>query len=257
MTTEAVRSIFTVGMITDIVIIAIIIINIITGAKNGFLYTVYRFLRVIIAVVAACFFARPLADLIKTTPAYNSLAKNLESSLGNYIDDVVSGFFTGGADSMTEKMQASESGLVSLLEAFGRSPEEIAAEYSRLMEQKAETAAEELKQFIIAPVTDAITMAISFIMIFIVSLLVLYIIMSVLNLVADAPVVNFINRILGGAAGAVFAIIHIFIISILLDAILPLTGSVGVDILAQIKESSLYSLVFSFNPIAFLVAMAL
>ena len=56
-------------------------------------------------------------------------------------------------------------------------------------------------------------------------------------------------------AGAIAAIIQIFVISIILDALLPLAGSAGIDILGQIKDSQLYSFIFSINPIALLIAI--
>lgn len=255
MTTATINTVFTVGVITDIIIIAILLVNVIAGAKKGFVYTAYRFLRLIISFIAAYFFAKPLAEIIKTTPIHSSLSKSLEGSLSNYIDNAVSGVVHGSAENISEHIQASDSGIGALLKAFGRSPEEIAAEYSRLMEQKAETAAEDLKQFIITPVTDAITIAISFILIFAISLLVLYLVMKLLNLVAEAPVINVLNRLLGGVAGAIAAIIQIFVISIILDALLPLAGSAGIDILGQIKDSQLYSFIFSINPIALLIAI--
>ena len=45
MSLQTLESVFTIGIIADIVIVAILLINAISGAKKGFVYTIYRFFR--------------------------------------------------------------------------------------------------------------------------------------------------------------------------------------------------------------------
>ena len=253
MSLQTLDSVFTIGIIADIVIVAILLINAISGAKKGFVYTIYRFFRLIIAFASAYFFAKPLAAIIKATPFHEKLVSNLESSLGEYLENAVSGIFS--QNTAVSESAASSEKLSALQKYLGIDPEAIAHEYSKLMEQKAENATESIKDYILAPFTDGITTAISFVLIFVASLLALYIVMKILDLIAGAPVINGINRTLGGISGIVVGIIQIFVITIILDALLPLAGAGGILAAQELQNSRLYSILLSVNPVALLIAV--
>ena len=233
----------TLGIIIDAVIILIFIINMTVGYFKGFIKTVFGFLTFLGPLVISYIFAKPLANLFKTTSVYNSIFDGLENTLTGYFENITQG--------QLEKMITEGSAeTVSVFERFGRSFSDITAEYTRLAAEKGADVMEGLVSYIIEPACDAIITAICFILLFIVSFIALKIVAAVLDLAAKLPIIRTCNRVLGLAAGALIAFVHVIILTIVIDAVLPYfdTSSVGITV-TTIRNSCLYSWFASLNPV--------
>lgn len=237
------KDFFTIGVIVDIIIAAILLFNMISGAKRGFVKTVYKFLKVIIALAVSYMFSAPLAQYLKTTDFYQKLLLGIKENVGIYFAENFKPDFSRISETNPE--------LSKLLSFLGRTPEQIAGEYERLAPESAgETLAERMTDFIVEPACDGIVKVISFVAIFVASLLVLYIVMKLLNLFASIPGIRFLNKTLGLAAGIVVALTQIFVISALFELALPYLAGLDIGITPEtVHESSLYSFVVSLNPL--------
>lgn len=237
------KDFFTLGIVIDLIIALILLFNMISGARRGFVKTVYKFLRVIIALAVSYMFSSSLAQYLRTTDLYKNLLEGLGEKLGAYFAENFRPDFSGLSETNPE--------LSKLLSFLGRSPEQIVGEYERLAGESAgESIAERMTDFIIEPACDGIVTVISFVAIFIVSLLALYIVMKLLNLFASIPGVRFLNKTLGLAAGIVVALTQIFVISALFELALPYLAGLDIGVTPEtVYESSLYSFVSSLNPL--------
>lgn len=243
------NSFFTAGIIIDIVIAVILILNITLGARRGFVKTVYSFLRTIIAFAAAYIFTKPLAAILRGTQIYKDLTTRLETSLQEYFAEkaeiVLPEAFSEGAPE-----------ILSFFEKFGRTPQEITEEYSRLAAEQSADAVERTVQYIITPACELLLNVLCFIAIFLVSLLVLFLLMNILNLLANVPIIKGLNKLLGAVSGAIVAVIFIFILIMLFDAALPYLEGLDIGIsAAAVSGSKLYTLFKVFNPFAMIMAI--
>ncbi len=235
------------GILLDIIVVAVILINVIIGAKKGFIKEIYSFFRIIIAACAGFFLCSPLAELLKATDFYKKLMTDLGTSIGTYISNLSTESF----DALSQQTQQ----FSELLSKLRIPTSELEAEYARLAAENSENITESITTYIITPASNAIVTAIAFLAVFFVALLVLFIVMKLLDLVAKAPVINGMNRLLGLAAGFVVALIVIFIISAITDAAMPYIEGLGIGITSGMVENSrLFKYFSSINPIGLIIA---
>lgn len=232
---------FTTGLIIDIIIAAILLLNMIFGARRGFVKTVYKFLKVIIAFAVSYMFANPLAQYLKTTELYNNIFDGIKENVGTYVSQNLTPDFSGAATETGAEFSK-------LLSLMGITPEQLADEYQKVA--GTQEAGDRITEFIVEPACNGIVTVISFIAIFVASLFVLYILMKLLNLFASIPGIKFLNKTLGLASGIVVALVQIFVLSALFELALPYLSGLGIGIDKDaVATSALYSLVASANPI--------
>ncbi len=235
------------GLLLDIIVIAIILINVISGAKKGFIKTVYSFFKLILAACAGFIFCAPLAEILKATDFYKKLMSDLATSIGGYI----SGLSEESFEAITQQTQQ----LGEILEKLRIPTAELEAEYARLAAENSENITESITTYIITPASNAIVTAIAFVAIFFAALLVLFVLMKLLDLVTKAPVINGANKLLGFAAGFVVALIVIFILSMIIDTAMPYIEGLDIGITSGIVENSkLYKWFSAVNPIGLIIA---
>lgn len=239
------KDFFTTGLVIDIIIAAILVFNMALGAKRGFVKTVYKFLKVIIALGISYMFANPLATYLKTTDFYQKIILGIEKNISTYVSENLKPDFSGLASEISPEFSK-------LLSLLGRTPEQMAEEYQKISgaEVSGESYLERMTDFLVEPACEGIVTAISFVLIFVVSLFALFLLMKILNVFTSIPGISFLNKTLGLAAGFVAALVQIFVISSLFELALPYISGYDIGINPQtVGESVLYSIVLSLNPI--------
>lgn len=233
----------TLGIIIDIVIVLIFVINMLLGYTKGFIKTIFGFLTLAASFFISYTFAKPLTAFLKTTKIYGGIFDSLRTHLTSYLDSVSQG-------QMEQMLTENTAEATSFFERFGRSFSDVSAEYTRLAAEKGSDAMEGLVSYIIEPACDAIITALCFIVIFVVSYILLRIVSSVLDLAAKLPILRTCNRLLGLLAGACIAFIQVIFLTAVTDAILPYldTASIGITVSAM-RGSGLYSWFSSLNPV--------
>ena len=233
----------TVSLVLDIAVVLIILINVIIGAKKGFIRTAYSFIKFAASAVCAFFFAKPLAAVIKTTDIYRSTESSLIEKLCDYIKN-------GNID-LTESISQSKAQIDEFLSSIGLS-------FDKLFGAGEVATGESVMEFsrgIVEPVCSALATVIAFVAIFLVASLALFIVMKVLDAFASVPVIKQFNSLLGALAGAIVAVLLVFILIMLISALTPFLETVGVVINEEaISATYIYKWLKDINPLALALA---
>lgn len=247
------QNVATVGIAADVIIAALLLINVILGCRRGLIKTVFHGCAALISAGAAYFFSKPLAALLKTTPFYHNVIGGLEQVLNDAFARASGGL---SGDPISAALSGENAELAALFEKFGTNLSDVTAEYARLSEHASEEASALLMRSIAEPVCSAILTALSFAVIFIAALLILKLLMHLLDFVAKAPVLKSVNRVGGLAAGILIALLQIFIFIMLLDALVPLLSGADAGFTRETlrSETVLYGFFASFNPLVFILA---
>ena len=232
----------TLGIIIDVIIVAIFALNMTLGYFKGFIKTVFGFLTLAASFFVGYMLAKPAAAFLKTTDVYGNIFQNLRSVLSGYFENI-------SEAQMQQMLTENTADSANFFERFGRSFSDVSAEYTRLAAEKGADAMDGLVSYIIEPCCDAIITAICFIIIFILAYIALKIVSSVLDLAAKLPILRTCNSLLGLAAGGCIAFIQMIILTVLADAILPHIDTASVRItVSTVRNSGLYTLFSSLNP---------
>ena len=241
---------FQTGILLDIVVLVLLAVNVISGARQGLVKTLYRGFKGILAAAAAFIFAKPLAALLKETPVYTGLLSRIEARMTEYLSGAAGDSADNALSSMTESMKT-------LLGVLGRTPEQVQEEYTRLAAQQGADAAQGIVRYLVTPACEAVLTVLCFLLLFFSVSLILWLLMKLLNLLASAPLLNGANKILGFAAGLLLAVFHILIFCMLFDAALPYIEAMQPAITADcVANSHLYRFFDGLNPFALIAAFA-
>lgn len=237
----------TVSLILDIAIVLIILINVIIGAKKGFIKTAYSFVKFAASAVCAFFFAKPLAAIIKTTDIYRNTESSLVEKLCDYIEN-------GNVD-LTESIAQSKAQIDEFLSSIGTSFDKLFGASDGGFLSGNEESVLEFSRGIVEPVCSALATVVAFVAIFLAASLVLFIVMKILDVFASAPVIKQFNSLLGALAGAVVACLLVFILIMLVSALTPFLETVGVVINDEVIGATyIYKWFKDINPLALALA---
>ena len=205
-----------VSLALDLLMIVAVLIPLIIGLKTGFVKTVFRFFKLIAAVVLAFCFCKPLGLFFKERFVYGFVNGKVSEIIHNCLADVGMGNLT------TETLSGSvPDGLKAFLSFFGINTDQMASD--------AVTTGGEAVENMISTVSDAVAGAVSvvlaFICIFIVGLIFIIIFGKLLDsIVSRLPVLGTLNTVLGGVIGLVIGLILAWVVS---QGVVAILGAVG------------------------------
>lgn len=237
----------TLPLVLDVAVVLIILINVIIGARKGFVKTIYSFVKFAVSAVCAFVFSKPLAEIIKTTEVYRDTESSLIKKLCDYI--------TNGSADVTESIAQSKERIEEFLSSIGTSLDKLFEGSAEGLLPGNTESVMEFSTEIVEPVLSAAATVVAFIAIFIAASIVLFIVMKILDLLASAPVINKFNTLLGAFAGAVIACLFVFIIIMLVSALTPFLETVGVVINQEVISATyVYRWFKDINPLALALA---
>lgn len=198
------------GAITDIVLVALLLIFVIIGFCRGFVKQIFGLLSSIIAFLVAYFLCAPLANMLNSTFGWTD-------SLANSI----SGIFTGN-EIFTMKLSAqniqtaiTQAGLPQFVADIAvNSLGSVIADLS-------------IAEYLSALMAKYIMIAGCYAVLWIVARLLLTVVKHILLKIVSLPVLNSINRILGLFVGLLEGVILVYVV-IFIIGIIPNTSFLGV-----------------------------
>ena len=189
------------SIIIDLALVAVFVLAVIKGRRNGFVKTVLSIIATIIAVVVAKEFCEPIAIWIEENlvrnAAMSSIANVLEFKIGGTIEDAISAippYILNAAEYAGVEIESFVSGGIITDETSATATQAI---YSAIKEVAIIPAAKVVAFFVVYAIVNAI----------------LSIGISLVNKIFKLPVLKGINRLLGGIIGAVKGVFETYVIS--------------------------------------------
>ncbi len=198
------------NLICDLLLIAIVVLCAWIGKRRGFIKTFFGLVGSLLSWGLTALFFRPVGNFLSReffSPAlHRHFLHLLEQKAGSGEEHLE---FSALPESCNE-----------VLERYGVSAERIrdfAAEHAESGEQLAEKVAD----FVVDPIAGAIGNAVAFLVLFIVFTIAVRVLVKALDLISRLPILNFSNRFLGLAVGAVWGLVLAVLLSSLLALLEP------------------------------------
>lgn len=224
------------SIIIDLALVAVFVLAVIKGRRNGFVKTVLSIIATIIAIVVAKEFCEPIAlwieeNLIRNA-AMHSITNVINFHIGGTIEDAISAippYILNAAEYAGVEIESFVSGGIITDETSATATGAI---YSAIKEVAIIPAAKVVAFFIVYAIVNAIlSIGISFV-----------------NKIFKLPVLKGINRLLGGIIGAVKGVFETYVISAVigfLSMLIP-THELPEAVEQTVLHSALWESIISF-----------
>lgn len=241
------------NIILDILVAAIFIFTVISGYRKGFLRTVLNLCGGIICLV---------------------VTMTLSPTVGNYINEnyMAPTFEKAVTDKMVELAPTEQNNLnidklieevpnefVKILESFNINLDDFKEQFELFKKESAENTTRAAVEYVAKPISQTLSYILAFVLLLVASMLVLSILKFLLDKVVKLPFLRTANRFLGIIAGILFALLWIYILSMIVEITLPYLKNTSTPLLSQTEPYS--TLIFRYfygrNPIYELVKVLL
>ncbi len=196
----------------DILILAIFLVPIIVGVRKGFVHTLLRFGKTVIALILSCSFAKALGGWIKSKWMYASVHKNITSL-----------FAEEGATTASEAdlVAALPDSIQKTLSFFGMDVNSMASEAAA----KEDAVIERFVESVSHGVSGVVSFVLAFALLFFGSLLLIFLLRPLVDWLAGRiPVVNTCNRLLGALFGVLWGVVAAWVGAQIIVGILGLVA---------------------------------
>lgn len=175
-------------MVLDIILAAVLAIAFLTGIRQGFVKSVWKLAAWIITGIVVYIALAPVVEFVSATPLYDKI-------------------YTSAYDIFSKETSAAA--FSGLPEWLGKSKELTAVvnENTAFIAEQVATA-----------IADIITRAISAVGLFVVIRLVLSILFRIINIASKLPVINGVNKLLGGVFSLISIMICVYLVLALASA---------------------------------------
>lgn len=212
------------GIAIDVVLLLIMALCIISGARRGLVRSIMNSITLIAAVAGAWFFYPPLASYYYSSLIHDSLSAGVTAKLDSLLS---SGAQTIDLSSLFADRPAA---FTQLFELYGVDISAMEDKYYKLIDSASENVTGALSEAIAQPVSDALSNILAFITIFFGIIILLMIVAALLDLIFKLPVLSPINR----AGGVVFGILTgaagVIVSALLISAACPLLAVIFPDV---------------------------
>ena len=221
-------------MIIDIIILAVVIIFAIIGIKRGFIKEIVSLIGAVVAISLSFWLAGLCSDFIYDKLIEEKVSTKISQTIIETADNSLNSIEDNIPDSL---LKAAELLKIDVSSVIGN-------DVSESLEATAESVANNLMKSIVQPMCTKFILVISFIILFILLMVIISLVAKALNVVAKLPVLNSLNRLLGGIVvalrGAVIIVAVCYILYILASIFENGIFGVGAD---YFKQSEILKLV--------------
>lgn len=226
------------GIILDLIVVAIILVTVAFSAKRGFVRVAVELVGFIAAILLTFAVSTPLANLTYDKFIEPSLVKSVSSSTGETASQVVDSTW----DSLPSFIKNNSASL-------GISKDSYNEKISTNLAQGAETAAKTASQNVIKPVATKFIGLIISVVLLIVLMFVVKILAKYMNKLFSFSIVGKLNRVLGGIIGLPKGIILAIAFCMLVSLIVSFTAN-GIWIFNQetINDTAIFKFFNGLTP---------
>lgn len=229
------------GIALDIIILAIIAVNIIIAWKKGFVKMVLRSLTVIAALVLAFVFTPALRAALSETEFAVNTGEKIHTGIVEMLDNIAADE-ENETDTEDTADGKSKDDIVSLLSRVGIDAEEISADIDNWLETKAEDIKISIADKVAPVVLNALMTAVVFALLFLLTFIAATVAVILLEKFTELPVLKQANTALGIAVGCVAALLEVCVFVSIMQMLISYNAVGG--ILAGLDTES--TLLFKF-----------
>ena len=201
----------TIGLIIDIVLLITTVVTVVRYTCKGAVKAVFSFAKTFLAILLAYLLRKPAAMLL------NGLF--MEKSVTGWVYDSLYSAYQGiepdGID-IVKLYNDMPSFFTKILSGFGLDAEGLDAAFNSLP-YATEEEITALSQSIGTSIANMLSTIIGFIAVFLLAIVVLSIVVFILDKLTHLPVINFANKLLGGAIGVLISLLVIWIVSVIAE----------------------------------------
>ncbi len=231
------------AIVLDLIIIAIIAIAVIKGAKSGLISAVFDFCKFIVAVIAAFVFKDRVSGFIMNTEIFSGARTRVTEALTTAISNAGENI---SSEDMLAAFEKENAGLVKLIEAFGGSLENT-REWIQNMTGENGNIAELAAQYIIEPAANVCSQVLAFIAVFVIAFIALVLLQKLLNLIFKLPVLKQLNKTGGILIGIVCAFLYVSLFCAVISPLLSNSELFGMDLPKDLTGNTVLFAFFSEN----------
>ena len=240
-----------IGIVLDIILLAIVVLMFRKGKKDGFAKTVVGFLGFFIAIIIATVVCKPVAEM-----SYNSFIRTpvknaIETTIETQVDKI--GESVSSADDLfmqIEKSLEKSPAFIRNLFVTDEKKTELASQINQIYTPDAAELAERAADTVVKPLAIPVLSVVTFVLVFFVSYLLCIILSKSLKLVNKIPLLGGLNSLLGGVVGALRGIVILIIIDWALIMFLGNGSNIlGILTAETINSSLIIKFLSSINPL--------
>ena len=229
-----------IGIVLDLVLVAIVLLFCHKGKKDGFAKTLIGFLGFFIAIILAALLCKPIANFAYTSFAQKPVENAIETAIyaqANSIQEKapsVDEILTGIEDALENAPEFLKNAL-----ALEEKREQLAAQINEIYTADITALSQNAAEIIVKPIIVMVLSGVVFILLFFILMLICSLLAKSLKLVNKIPLLGGVNALLGGLIGLLKGIIVVIIINWLLVLFVGDSGNLFGVITPQTIQSSL------------------
>lgn len=194
------------GIVIDVIIVAIIAISAVFAYKKGFIGTVFSLVGTVVAIVLSVMLCNPVAEVVDKNYVNPAVKSYIETTVEKSLDDVIpeGGKFDFGIENMPASIK-------SLLDFAGVNN----------IEGNLANSTQELVERIANPISKTISRVVTLVVLFAVLNIALWVVCKLITAVFNAlPLGKKLNKIGGLAFGIIRGLLIVFVVSLLFGALI-------------------------------------
>lgn len=236
-----------VGIVLDIILVAIVVVSVVYGVRNGFFKSLASFVSGIAALLCAYTFTPMLSLFIQEKFIINNVTESIAKTLASVAEagKTAEGAILYDLSKLLENSQFS-----SIAERAGLVPEKVLEGVQGTDYGAVEAAARAVAE----PLSRAVAETVAFIAVFILSFAILRLLTHFVGLVFKLPVLKEIDKTLGLVFGAVSALFFVWVFAMTADSLVTALSGIAPSLFTSemIESSVLCEIFVDLNPISLL-----
>lgn len=218
----------------DIIVLTVIVVFALVGAKKGFIKSLVDFVGAFVAMIAAGILSLPAAQWVYDTFFHEALTEKITSTVTG-LDAVgaVQAVFSDFPELVIRALAAA---------GITQSGVQAQVDGSTLDIASAITEA-------VSPMLIGLVRVLAMLVLFILLLVVIRAVGALISGLFSLPLLNGVNKLLGFAFGILLAVVSVWVVLACLQAFMPLFSvELQMKIIDAQESSSLYRFLYQFNP---------
>lgn len=211
------------AVVLDIIPLAIALVCILSGYKNGFIRTAYKLFRTVASFIVALVFAEPFSKVVAENPLFKSFMDGIYKKFDGMDFKIPETTTVSLEDSLSP---AAKDFLAKLDISFS----ELGDYITSLINSGEQNIIEGVREYVLDPITSSLAFALAFIILFFVSGIAFKIISIIMDGTVKVVGLGGINRffglLLGGVGGFVYAVAFCTVVTIIMPYLV--TADIGI-----------------------------